>query len=575
MPELAQPSELARETLKRLAAQRMQPTPENYRSLYHEIAGTPSAEAFPERELKSILAALPRGTPDQIRFARQVETAVGNRSWANIKTAMVEAVRERETGSRNWSDLIRGLLLESERRRSGLTAARKRESLEHVLTASAADPDQLHDRLQALIRSWEQASVVGIEPSAGSETDDAAPALSGGLRELLARIFAHGIASLLGEVPELRDEALAIAEQVRGASNDDAFEELATRIEKLAARVQWVAEDQAEIRNYLLQLLRLIVENIGELSSDNPWLCGQIAMLNDVLSGPLSIPRLEDIQNRLKDLIVQQGSLKKNLDDSRERLKSMLSGFVERLAAVTESTGDYQEKLSHCAARIGQAKDIAELSSVVEEVLRETQSIHASTTRVRDDLVEMRARAEEAEKEIGRLHSQLAMASELVRQDQLTGALNRKGLDEALDRELARARRRESPLCLALLDIDNFKRLNDTYGHQTGDNALVHLAKVIRETLRPQDTVARYGGEEFVILLSDTGIEDGLNVMKRLQRELTKRFFLHNNERVLITFSAGIAEFAASEERDAALARADAAMYRAKAEGRNRVLSAG
>jgi diguanylate cyclase len=78
-------------------------------------------------------------------------------------------------------------------------------------------------------------------------------------------------------------------------------------------------------------------------------------------------------------------------------------------------------------------------------------------------------------------------------------------------------------------------------GHGAGDDALKHLANVVRDTLRPSDSLARYGGEEFVILLPDTPPEDGEKVMIRVQRELTKRFFMHNNERVLITFSAGIA----------------------------------
>jgi diguanylate cyclase len=162
----------------------------------------------------------------------------------------------------------------------------------------------------------------------------------------------------------------------------------------------------------------------------------------------------------------------------------------------------------------------------------------------------------------------------MVRHDQLTGALNRKGLEETLERELARARRRQTPLCISLLDVDNFKRLNDTYGHQTGDDALVHLARVIRETLRPHDTLARYGGEEFLIILPDTRIEDAVSALTRLQRELTKRFFLHQNDKLLITFSAGVTAFRAEERRAEAIARADAAMYQAKKAGKNRVVSA-
>jgi diguanylate cyclase len=186
----------------------------------------------------------------------------------------------------------------------------------------------------------------------------------------------------------------------------------------------------------------------------------------------------------------------------------------------------------------------------------------------------MRERASRTEEELTKLHQELDRVSSEARHDPLTGALNRKGLDEAIDRELSTVRRKETPLCMALLDIDNFKKLNDAMGHATGDSALNHLATVARESMRPQDTLARFGGEEFVILLPDTPLDRGIEAMTRLQRELTKRFFLAGNEKILITFSAGVAQLAEGESGMDAIRRADQAMYVAKRAGKNRVLGA-
>jgi diguanylate cyclase len=164
--------------------------------------------------------------------------------------------------------------------------------------------------------------------------------------------------------------------------------------------------------------------------------------------------------------------------------------------------------------------------------------------------------------------------SELAREDPLTRSLNRRGMMEALGREMNRARRYGIPLCIALLDIDNFKQLNDKLGHQAGDGALVHLVTVIKATLRQMDVIARFGGEEFLLLLPNTGLDDAMHAVTRIQRELTRSIFMHEHQRVLVTFSAGAALVAAGESQDSLIQRVDAALYRAKREGKNRVVAA-
>ncbi len=206
------------------------------------------------------------------------------------------------------------------------------------------------------------------------------------------------------------------------------------------------------------------------------------------------------------------------------------------------------------------------------EVMRETRNIQMNAQRSRDDLRATQQRVKESELRIHELESELQKTSNLMRYDQLTGVLNRRGLEEMFEKEIARGHRHDTVMCVGLLDIDNFKKLNDSMGHDAGDDALVHLATVCRDTLRPQDTVARYGGEEFVILLPETNIEDAVAALTRLQRELTKKFFLHANEKVLITFSAGTTQMRPDDTQATVIKRADEAMYQAKQTGKNRVV---
>ena len=226
------------------------------------------------------------------------------------------------------------------------------------------------------------------------------------------------------------------------------------------------------------------------------------------------------------------------------------------------------------ARQIEQVTRVEELAPLLKDVVAASRAMAEEASNSREQLKTLQDKVLTTEAELIQLHVELDNASNLARHDPLTDVLNRKGLDEALEREIAAVRRRDTPLSVSLLDIDNFKKLNDSLGHQAGDNALIHLTKVARACMRPSDTLARYGGEEFVILMPDTQLEQGIEAMARLQRELTKAFFMSGKEKVLITFSAGVAQLTADETGSEAIRRADQAMYLAKRTGKNRVLGA-
>ena len=158
--------------------------------------------------------------------------------------------------------------------------------------------------------------------------------------------------------------------------------------------------------------------------------------------------------------------------------------------------------------------------------------------------------------------------------DPLTGIANRQAVLSRVEEELARAVRYHRPLSVILVDLDHFKRLNDSHGHAAGDAVLRTVAQLLAANVRSVDVAGRYGGEEFLLLLPETEQDEAVEVMVRLQRNLTKAFFLHNNERVLITFSAGVAQRRADEPQTTIVERADRALYQAKRSGKNRVCPA-
>ena len=599
MATLTNPSEIARETLKLLMSRRMSPSPDNYRAIYNEIAGTTDnvKEVFPERELKALLLSLPKETPAQQGLSRQLDQSLKGANWEDYRKTLVDFVREHSSESElAWGELITELLRQWEAKQSGLTPARKRESLDRVLSAASKNSELLFSRLQSLTKSWSlneapaeenllpdaEIPAADTEPLAPPATP--APAASGTvsrasellpeLRDMFAYTLDVALVSQLEDDPALAAEVRAIATAVRSANSLQVMQDTLASIKRLAYRLEFLTEDRNELRTGLLKLLQLMIENVSELVVDDRWMNGQIAVVRDIVALPLNTRTINEAESRLKEVIFKQSQLKHSLIEAKEALKSMLAGFVDHLAEFADSTSDYHDKIELCVEKISKADDISQLEDVLAEVIKETRIIQINAQRSRDDLRASRQRVDDAEKRINELQSELDKASTLVRHDQLTGTLNRRGLEEAFEHEFSRAQRRKSPLCVGLLDIDNFKKLNDTLGHDAGDAALIHLATVIRETLRPQDTLARFGGEEFVIILPDTPLDDAKKALTRLQRELTKRFFLHANEKVLITFSAGVTDFRSDDTQASITKRADEAMYTAKKTGKNRVVPA-
>ncbi len=156
------------------------------------------------------------------------------------------------------------------------------------------------------------------------------------------------------------------------------------------------------------------------------------------------------------------------------------------------------------------------------------------------------------------------------RTDPLTSLQNRRALFEELEAQLARNDRTQGPLCVAMIDIDRFKEVNDLHGHQAGDEVLRRLAGIIRSTIRPYDTAARYGGEEFCMVFPDTDVVEAGTIVDRIRMMSA----IPSGEDAEFTFSAGIAQRLSGEEVDVLVQRADGALYEAKSAGRDRVVVA-
>jgi len=599
MEQKLTPLEIARQTLIQLSKSQKPPTPENYSKVYDEIAGgAPSnGKALLDITLNKVLAEKGKEHPKYAAIAKRIPTLIEKNDAVNLDAqlrALIlnDADKDSEV---QWGPLLRYLLKQLELNHTELTSSSKREGLNRVITAFSNDPTQLAEKIQTLITSWGEGKAADIEISANhtptlnhhdvqitkqaplyADHNDSAPAadIAMAWRDILVRTIRIIVMPKFADSPSAANRVEELIKEAESAQTLAQIEELNGTLRSTLLRAEMQTDAQRRMQEALIEILRLLVSSMAELTIEDEWLHAQIAIVKEIVSKPLKIDTVYNAESSLKELIFKQAQIKPGLIEAKETLKSMVNTFVSRLADITSSTGNYQNKIQEYHNQINAVNDITELNTILEHLVDDIGEMNTEAKANHETLLESQKKAQEAEKKINELTLKLDYISEAAHEDFLTGALNRRGMDEALIREFERSDRHGTSLSLAMLDVDHFKKINDTMGHSTGDKALAHLSKVVKGILRSTDVLARYGGEEFVILLPGSNQNDAVTVVSGLQRDLTKNFFLHNNERVLITFSAGVAERVHGESVDSVLPRADAALYLAKQSGRNRVVGA-
>jgi diguanylate cyclase len=292
--------------------------------------------------------------------------------------------------------------------------------------------------------------------------------------------------------------------------------------------------------------------------------------MDDALAQGLSPLAVRNVSEQLAQTQARQKELRGQRQQARDALKALVQTLLAELAALGEHTDRFDQSLGRYADVVAKADSLESLTGLVREMVEESHTVQGLVRATQGRLQSEHARASELSERVGALEAELRALATEVQTDQLTRVANRRGLQQQFELQRAQTARSDSPLAIALLDIDNFKKLNDSLGHAAGDEALRGLAARTQATLRPGDLVARYGGEEFVLLLPDTPLEEAQQVLNRLQRALTSSLFLHEGRDVFVTFSAGVTPYRSGESLEQALERADEALYEAKRTGKNR-----
>lgn len=545
-------AELAKAALRRLAIEQLEPSPDNYARAYAQESGLPPAVAEP---------AAPSPT---VPLADWIE----------------RVVRGLERGGRQW------------------TAARKKDSLQRVLAGSRGDVGRLQQRLGQLLNHWDRdepdsspeelapdtarTEAVGDGPFDQRAVEAAPAAAESSVPPSGGSVAAAPWSAMVGRLGSTVQIALPAA--------DAAADRLAAELRALTGRLEQADAEPADAqalselceradlllahRHHLMGLLAQLCDELAgsltDLAEDDSWARGQCEAMRLKIDEGLTARGVKSVSELLRATRERQGRLRRDREEARHALKGFIHQMLSELGELDQQTGRFHETVGRYADVIERADTLESLAGVVREMVQETRTVHSLVGEAQQRLQNELARATALDAQVRSLEAELRRLSDEVSTDQLTQVANRRGLLAGFEAERARQARSGAPLCVALLDVDNFKRLNDELGHGAGDEALKSLAALVGRTLRPTDLVARFGGEEFVLLLPGTPIDEARQVLGRLQRALTGGLFMHEHKQVFVTFSAGATLYRDGEPLEAALDRADQALYQAKRTGKNR-----
>ena len=257
------------------------------------------------------------------------------------------------------------------------------------------------------------------------------------------------------------------------------------------------------------------------------------------------------------------------LHETTTRIEKELQHILGYVGEAGNGAAAYGESLASAEGDILGAKDVEGLKSAVTKLVTDTRKMEEINRNLEN-------RLEASTEEIGQLRDDLEDMRREALTDALTGIANRKLFDMELRRHARDAMEAGEPLCLLMLDIDHFKKFNDTYGHQTGDEVLKLLANTMRKAVKGDDIPARYGGEEFAVILPATDLDGSLHVAEHIRDKISNKKLVNratDQDLGRITVSIGAAVFEFGEPLGDLIKRADQALYKAKANGRNQVVS--
>ena len=340
--------------------------------------------------------------------------------------------------------------------------------------------------------------------------------------------------------------------------------------------------------DYVAQIIRVLNQFFASLESEVA-IKAKVENMRLKLERGISVETLIPTLDSVRDLVMEAylaanqafATYLKNVNQELAEIYMLLGGAVKNTrderAASRKLQADVMREMSDLESTADSATDINQLKNTVKsqlgnirQVIDHYQQTEQAQQFLAEQLQALGAKIKTMEMEAEKNHTILETHRQKALHDPLTELPNREAYNERAPIEVQRWQRYGRPLTIAIFDIDHFKNINDTYGHQTGDRVIKVIGRSIANRLREVDFFCRYGGEEFVALMPETDSETALAVLEKVRSVIASASFNYKEQSMSITLSVGLTEFKTNDDLESAFERADQALYSAKSSGRNR-----
>ncbi|MGM0519681.1 MAG: diguanylate cyclase [Campylobacterota bacterium] len=284
----------------------------------------------------------------------------------------------------------------------------------------------------------------------------------------------------------------------------------------------------------------------------------------------------KSVQNKIEDFIFKRFDRDKKLVAQKTSdISKVVSLMGEYLNDAISSSGNGSKNVVNIKEQIESIDfskaNVEELNGIQEKLVNAASSIENEMNSVSDKLKTGKTQVQELEEKVKTLEEELEKSKQESMKDHLTGLLTRRAYDEEVKRIESDYTRNNSHYAIVFFDLDHFKKLNDTYGHDCGDVVLKTFAKILDKSTRDEDIVGRYGGEEFVAIINFNLTRELLLYLKRVKQIVTSNNFIYKNTKLKITFSAGVAIRSNHSSYENTIQKSDMLLYDAKENGRNQI----